>query len=123
METFVSEPIEPAAADSRPGAAIEFDTAAMSRGEPGLPGGFRWRGETYLVRRVIRRWKQSGSEIGRANGEKYLRRHCFELAMSDDSVWSVYFLRLTPRSGSPRRRWFLYSIARSESPTADDSSG
>ena len=41
MERLISEPIEP-----EPGA---FDTAAMSRGEPGLPPSFTWRGLTVRV--------------------------------------------------------------------------
>jgi hypothetical protein len=40
----------------------------------------------------------------------YLRRHCFKLRMDDGAVWSVYFVRQTPKSGSVRTRWFLYTI-------------
>jgi len=106
METFISEAIEPSSEDG--GAA--FDAAAMARGEPGLPVAFRWRDQVYTVRRVIRRWKASGPEVGRLKGQVYLRRHCFELAMSDGAIWNVYFLRHAPRGGGATRRWFLYSM-------------
>jgi hypothetical protein len=102
MEEFVSEQIDP-----RPAA---FDTAPMGRGEPGLPTGFRWRDRWYAVVERLRSWKQSAAEGGRPGGEVYLRRHCHRLRMSDGGVWTVYFVRQTPKSGSPKQRWFLLSI-------------
>ncbi len=103
MEQFVSESITPSGG--------HFDTAAMGRGEPGLPLEFTWRGQTYHIVEELDRWKQSSPEGGRADADHYLRRHYYNLRMSDDSVWTVYFVRHTPRSGSPKRRWFLYKIA------------
>jgi hypothetical protein len=105
MEEFVSEPIQP-----RTGG---FDAAAMARGEPGLPTGFRWRDQWYEVVERLESWKETSPEGGRAGGEVYLRRHAYKLRMSDGSVWTVYFLRQTPKSGSPRRRWFVLSVERS----------
>lgn len=104
MAEFVSEPITP-----RRGT---FDTAAMARGEPGLPTGFEWRSQWFDVVECLERAKQSGPEIGRLDGERYLRRHTYRLRMSDGSIWSVYFIRHTPRSGSRTRRWFLHSLER-----------
>lgn len=98
---FVSEPIRPV------GAAR--DTASMARGEPGLPSGFAWRGREYHVVRIEERWKASGTEGGRADGERYLRRHYYRLHVSDGSHWVVYFVRQA-RAGTGRQRWFLYSI-------------
>ena len=103
MEAFVSEPITPSGG--------RFDTAAMGRGEPGLPWEFAWRGQTYRIVDKLDQWKQSAPEGGRADGERYLRRHYYTLRMADDSVWTIYFVRHTPRSGSPKSRWFLYKIA------------
>ncbi len=103
MEHFISEPITPDTA--------QFDTPAMARGEPGLPVGFNWRGKNYLIVRKLDQWKHSAPEGGRAGGELYLRRHYYKLRMSDDSVWTVYFIRQAPRSGSSRQRWFLYMIS------------
>ncbi|MGD8451869.1 MAG: DUF6504 family protein [Phycisphaerae bacterium] len=102
MEDFISEPLT-----AHPGT---FDPQAMAAGLPGLPAGFDWRGESYEVLAELERWKQSGTEGGRPEGERYLRRHYYRLHMSDGTTWTVYFIRQTPRSGSPRQRWFLYSI-------------
>ena len=104
MEEFVSEPITPH--------KTAFDTRAMAAGLPGLPGGFDWRDESYQVSVELMAWKRSQPEGGRAGGERYLRRHYYRLRMSDGSVWTVYFLRQTPKSGSPTSRWYLYSIER-----------
>lgn len=102
MEQFISEPIRPL-----PGG---FDTAAMAAGLPGLPRGFLWRGREHVVAARLEAWKQSAPEGGRAGGELYLRRHYHRLRMADGTVWTVYFTRQAARGGSPRRRWFLYSI-------------
>lgn len=101
MAELISESITPHAGT--------FDTTRMARGEPGLPTGFTWRGKLVNVVEELGAWKQSAREGGAA-GELYLRRHYFRLRMSDDSVWTVYFVRQTPRSGSPKNRWFLYTL-------------
>ena len=102
MVEFVSEAIS-----AKRGCA---NTAAMGRGEPGLPTAFTWRGDSYTVCEVLERWKQSSPEGGRAGNEVYLRRHYFRTRMSDGSLWTVYFLRQAARSGSAKTRWFLYEI-------------
>ena len=104
MIEFVSEPIEPHAGT--------FDTTSMGRGTPGLPTGFDWRGTSFEIVEKLEAWKDSSREGARAQGELYLRRHYHRLRMSDASVWTVYFVRQTPRSGNPQSRWFLYSIER-----------
>ncbi len=101
MLEFLSEPLT--ALSGR------FDTAEMARGLPGLPSGFRWRHEDYSITRRLEGWKHTSSEGGRAGGQVYLRRHYHRLEMSDGSVWTVYFVRQTPRGSSPRTRWFLYT--------------
>lgn len=98
---FISDPITPS--------GDTLDTAAMARGEPGMPAAFTWRKQTLQVVEELSRWKTSAAEGGRSDGERYLRRHYYKLRMSDDSCWTVYFLRQSPKSGSPRQRWFLYS--------------
>lgn len=105
MAELISEPITPNAGT--------FDASAMARGEPGLPAGFTWRGASVAVVERLGAWKRSTREGGGA-GELYLRRHYFKLRMSDDSIWTVYFVRQTPRSGSPKNRWFLYTLEREE---------
>ncbi|MFH0982095.1 MAG: DUF6504 family protein [Planctomycetota bacterium] len=104
MSGFVSESITP-----RPGT---FDTQAMARGEPGLPGGFTWRGVTYDVVEKISQWKHSSREGSSAQGQLYLRRHYYRLRMSDGAWWTVYFIRQPSPSGSAKRRWFLYALDR-----------
>ena len=98
MGEFVSESITP-----WPGTS---DAAAMGRAEPGLPRGFDWRDQPYEIAETLERWKQSGPDMG----ELYLRRHYFRLRMNGGSVWTVYCLRQSPRSGSGKRRWFLLEI-------------
>ena len=102
MDRFVSEQIQPV--------GESIDASAMARGEPGLPACFQWRDETYEVVSVVRQWKAAAAEGGRPGGEVYLRRHYYEIQMSDGSVWTVYLVRQTPKSGSPKARWFLYTI-------------
>lgn len=104
MSEFVSETITPQQGT--------FDTQAMARGEPGLPRGFGWRGTVYEVVEKLGQWKHSSREGSRAQGELYLRRHYYKLRMSDGMVWTVYFIRQPARSGSAKRRWFLYDFER-----------
>jgi Domain of unknown function (DUF6504) len=99
---LISESIRPA------GGFVEG--AATARREPALPAGFSWRGDTYQVVATAGAWKESDREGGRATGELYLRRHYYRLSMSDGSMWTVYFTRQGPRSGDPKKRWFLYTI-------------
>jgi hypothetical protein len=101
---FVSEAIDPV-----PGT---FDAAAMSRGEPGLPRAFHWRGRRYDVAAVCSTWKSSSRE----RGELYLRRHWYEVASSDGSRMTLYCERQTKNRNKPKARWWLYSIARASAP-------
>lgn len=102
---LVSEPITPRAGT--------FDTASMTRGEPGLPGGFCWRGVWLDVVETMATWKESSREGGRAGGELYLRRHYYRLRMSDNAIWTIYFIRQSARSGNAKQRWFLFTVATS----------
>ena len=102
MRDLVSEPISPLSGT--------FDATAMGRGEPGLPRGFMWRGDSREITEVLKVWKDSAREGGRASADLYLRRHYYRLKMSDGSVWTVYFARQAARSGNARIRWFLYTV-------------
>ena len=104
MTDLISEPIRPRAGT--------FDTASMAHGEPGLPKSFEWRGRSFEIVEELGRWKESSREGARASGSLYLRRHHFKLRMSDGSIWTVYFVRQTPRAGNAKRRWFLYTMER-----------
>jgi hypothetical protein len=98
-EEFVSEPLVPT-----PGA---FDTAAMSRGEPGLPREFTWRGKTYAIARVIAAWKSTGKD----RGETYLRRHWYTIELTRGGRMTVYCERQAKPGRNPKSRWWVYSVA------------
>ena len=108
MSELISEPITPHAGT--------FGVSRMGRGEPGLPTGFVWRGLSLAVVEELSAWKDSSREGARAGGELYLRRHYFRLRMSDAAIWTVYCTRQAPRSGDPKRRWFLYTLETTEPP-------
>jgi hypothetical protein len=95
---FVSEPIEPMIGSA--------DLAAMSRGEPGLPARFAWRGQTFETVQVLSTWKTST----RDRGDLYLRRHWFEVATSCGRRMKLYCERQTRTRGKPKSRWWLYTI-------------
>ena len=100
--SFVSEPIVPV-----PGT---FDVAAMSRGEPGLPGKFRWRRKEFTVTHELERWREHG-DCRNGSGERYVRKHGFRVRTDDCSILRVYFQRSVGRGKiSPRARWWLHSI-------------
>jgi len=101
MADLISEKIVPFAGT--------FDASAMGRGEPGLSTGVTWRDEDYTIVERIESWKKSSPEGGLAGNEVYLRRHYYKLRMNDGSVWTVYFIRQTPKSGNAKHRWFLYT--------------
>lgn len=101
MEEFVSELLKPIRGTG--------NAAAMAAGLPGLPAGFVWHDDQILVVEQLGAWKHSSREGSRAQGELYLRRHYYQLRMSDGSIWTVYFTRQAPYGRPARRRWFLYS--------------
>jgi len=99
-DEFVSEPMTPEAGS--------FDTAAMSRGEPGLPKRFIWRKQRYELADLIRTWKTSTRE----RGEMYLRRHWFEIRTKDGRRMTLYCERQTKNLKKPKQRWWVYSVSR-----------
>ena len=97
-EEFISEPIEPVVGT--------FDASAMSRGEPGLPDKFTWRGKHYSVLHVIRKWKSSTAE----RGEMYLRRHWFCVETATGQRMTLYCERQAKNAKKPKARWWLYTM-------------
>ncbi len=93
--TFISEPIVPVG---------DFDPSAMSRGEPGLPPGFRWREREWTVAEVLESWREYG-DCKHGSGERYLRKHCFRLRTTDGSVLRIYFQRSFGRARATARWW------------------
>jgi hypothetical protein len=96
-EQFVSEAIEPLFGT--------FDPAAMSRGEPGLPARFTWRGAEYRVARIEQTWKTSTPD----RGEMYLRRHWFRVRCASGEMMTLYCERQSKNRRRPKARWWLYS--------------
>jgi len=92
---FVSEVIV-AAADS-------FDPRAISIGEPALPPSFTWKGRTLQIAGVRKTWRAFKDD----RGDTYLKRHYFEVELTDGAVAVVYFDRGARRGAA---RWFLYTL-------------
>ncbi len=104
-EKFISEPIKPL--------AETFQTAAMTRGEPGLPEKFLWRDTEYAVAEVLEAWKETGP--CRSGGdEKYLRKHWYKIKTADDLIMTLYFERQARSKGQSKTRWWLYTIETKE---------
>ena len=105
VEQFVSEAIKPVAGSC--------DAAAMSRGAPGLPAGFVWRGKEYTVTDVVEAWKESGP-CRSGGGERYLRKHWWRIRTGNGVEVVVYFERQARSKGQDKTRWWLYSVDRKE---------
>jgi phosphoribosylglycinamide formyltransferase-1 len=101
-ERFVSEPIRPVIATS--------EAARMAAGEPGLPREFVWRGRTVRVVGVLRSWRDTGP-CRHGSGERYVRRHWYEVVTVEGETMKLYFVR-QPRPGAKGPRWWLFSVKR-----------
>lgn len=99
--SFVSEALQPVGAS--------FDTAAMARGEPGLPQKFRWRQRELEVGEVLETWRDYG-DCTHGSGERYLRKHGWRVRTRDGLVLRVTFQRSLGRSKPPASRWWLQTI-------------
>ena len=106
-EEFICEELVPA-----PGT---FDAGAMSRGEPGLPARFTWRGVEYRVAGVVRQWKTSGP-CHSGSDEVYLRRHWYQVVTEPRAVMTVYCDRQAKDRRRPKKRWWVYTVARASCP-------
>ena len=98
-KTFVSEAIQPVAG---------FDSARMAHGEPGLPVKFRWRKKEYAVAGVLEAWKEHG-DCRNGSGERYVRKHWYEVRTDADSTLTIYFERRARSRTELTRRWWLYA--------------
>jgi phosphoribosylglycinamide formyltransferase-1 len=91
-----------------------MDVSAMTRGEPGLPGKFIWRGKEYEVAEVIEQWKDTGP-CWSGSGERYVRKHWFRVKTTDGSVMKFYFERQARSRALAKKRWWLHSVIRKAS--------
>lgn len=105
-EQFIAEPIQPDPAT--------FDVSRMAAGEPGLPGVFRWRDRTVRVEGVVRTWRETGA-CRHGSGERYVRRHWYEVRTDGGQVMTLYCDRHARRGGS-RQRWWLYAVQKPRRP-------
>lgn len=87
----------------------EFALAAAI-GEPALPLRFRWRRQTHEIATVLRRWKEYNADRTHGSGERYLRRHWFEVYLADGTQWTLYFLRQPGSRRTAKFRWWLYEV-------------
>ena len=99
-EEFISETIEPV--------GETFDAARMSAGEPGVPRQFRWRSRTVQIAQVVRAWRETGP-CHHGSGERYVRKHWFEVLTDSGDTMTIYFER-QPRSRNKKTRWWLFTI-------------
>ena len=97
---FISAAIEPV-----PG-TIEINR--MSIGEPGLPRQFRWGSQTIQIVQVLRSWRETGP-CRHGSGERYARKHWFEVLLNSEDRADLYFERQA-RSGRNNSRWWLHTI-------------
>ncbi len=102
-EEFVSEPIVPVEGT--------FDSAGMTRGEPGLPGRFVWRQQEYTVADVLEAWKETGP-CKSGSPEQYLRKHWFRVRTGDGLEMTIYFERQARTKQQGTQRWWLYTVDR-----------
>ena len=101
-EEFISAAIQPVAGT--------LEATRMDRGEPGLPRQFRWKLQTIQVVEVLRTWRETGP-CHHGSGEKYARKHWFEVLTDSGATMKIYFERQA-RAGRDRKRWRLFTIER-----------
>ena len=99
-DQFICEPIKPVIGT--------MDTRPMTRGEPGLPKKFIWRGEEYMVADVLETWKET-SPCRSGSPERYVRKHWFRIRTSDGREMKLTFERQSRSSQQSKTRWWLYS--------------
>lgn len=100
-EQFVSESVKPVEGT--------FASAAMARGEPGLPQRFTWRDTEYTVAEVLEVWKEDGP-CRNGSPEMYLRKHWFRVATEQGLEMTLYFERQPRTKRQNKTRWWLYTV-------------
>jgi hypothetical protein len=100
-EQFVGEAIRPVVATC--------DTARMAAGGPGLPRAFVWRGRTVEIQTVLRSWRETGP-CRNGSGERYVRKHWYEVITNSGSRMKLYFERQSRSRAARRQRWWLFSV-------------
>jgi hypothetical protein len=101
--SFVSEVIAPIPETG--------DAAGMSRGAPGLPKRFTWRGREYEVEAVLKTWRETGPCTS-GSGEQYVRKHWFTVRTASGEEMTLYFERQARSGRDRKRRWWLFTVTR-----------
>ena len=99
-ESFIGEDLKPVAST--------FDTSRMAVGEPGLPGEFVWQGDVVKIAAVLRTWRETGP-CRHGSGERYVRKHWYEVQDATGRIFKLYFER-TARRRARGGRWQLFSV-------------
>jgi hypothetical protein len=84
----------------------------MAVGEPGLPREFLWRDKRVVIDSVLRSWRTT-KQCHHGSGEKYVRKHWYEVKTSDNAIMRIYFDR-QPESGRKGIGWWLFSVCEKE---------
>jgi len=103
---FVSAAIQPVVGT--------IESTRMSIGEPGLPRQFRWGSQTIRIVSVLQTWSETGP-CRHGNGERYTRKHWFEVVTDSGDTMKIYFERQA-RSRQIKSRWRLFTIDKTQSP-------
>lgn len=98
---FVGESIEPV--------RETLDAVRMARGEPGLPGRFRWRGAEHEIAAVIETWKTT-SDCTHGSREQYVNRHWYRVRTTTGTVLTLSFDRRAKTPRELRSAWRVLSI-------------
>lgn len=99
---FVGERIAPVAGT--------FDTTAMSRGEPGLPQRFVWRGEEHEIAEVLESWHETGA-CTHGSKERYVKKHWSRVRTKAGVEMKLSFDRTARTPKDLRAAWWLHSIS------------
>lgn len=99
-EHFVGEPVAPV-----PGTG---DALQASRGGPGLPQRFIWRGTEYEVAAVLKTWRETGPCTS-GSPEQYVRKHWFTVRTTSGEEMTLYFERQARSSHERKKRWWLFT--------------
>jgi hypothetical protein len=102
-EEFVSEAIEPVPQTG--------DAASMSRGGPGMPKRFIWRGREFEVEAILKTWRETGPCTS-GSDEQYVRKHWFTVRTTSGDEMTLYFERQARSPRERKRRWWLFTIMR-----------
>ncbi len=103
-EQFISAAIQPVVGT--------IEATRMATGEPGLPRQFRWGSQTIQIAQVLKTWRETGP-CHHGSGEKYARKHWFEVVTDSGDTMKIYFERQA-RSGRSKNRWRLFTIGKTQ---------